>query len=579
MAIVGVLKISYQIRYFIPLTTKYLGSLPFIKHYHYRSLHFIYFRGHEKNMDNNKKPVIWLPLLFSITLIVGMMIGYRMRDGMPGKSFFSLDKTKPLQELVDLIKARYVDDVQLNELTDTAINAILGKLDPHSVYIEASDVQESNDDIAGNFFGIGVEYDVIDDTINILHVIADGPSFKAGLQAGDKFLKVNDSAVAGVKVMYDKIRKLLRGRNATAVTIDILRGTETKKISIQRGIIPVSSVDAAYMIEPGIGYIRLNKFSQVTYREFMQSLDKLKGEGLQKLIMDVRGNGGGVLDQAVEVADEFLEGDKLITYTQGSHFPRKEFRCKRPGMFEQGKLVLLCDEGTASASEILAGALQDWDRATIIGRRSFGKGLVQEQYDLGDGSAVRLTVARYYTPLERSIQRPYNKGGKAYYEEIMNRFKDGQVLCMDSVKNDTTKKYSTPSGKIVYGGGGISPDIFVPADTNQCSATYSKIYVNGTTTMFAYQYFMKNRAILSSYKSIQDFSANFSLQPADWAQFENLSQKDSVNIQLISPKEKEELQLRLKAGIARQLWRNDGLYKVLNTKDDMIARALEFLKK
>jgi len=530
-------------------------------------------------MDSNKKTTIWLPLLFSITLIVGMMIGYRMRDGMPGKPFFSVDKTQPLQELIDLVKARYVDEVKLSDLTDTAITAILGKLDPHSVYIEASDVQESNDDIAGNFFGIGVEYDVIDDTINILHVIADGPGFKAGMQAGDKFLKVNDSAVAGVKVKYDKIRKLLRGRNATEVSIDILRGTERKKISVKRGIIAVSSVDAAYMIEPGIGYIRLNKFSQVTYREFMQSLDKLKSEGLQKLIMDVRGNGGGVLDQAVEVADEFLEGDKLITYTQGSHFPRKEFRCKRPGLFEQGKLVLLCDEGSASASEILAGALQDWDRATIIGRRSFGKGLVQEQYDLGDGSAVRLTVARYYTPLERSIQRPYNKGGKAYYDEIMNRFKDGEVLCIDSVKNDTTKKYKTPSGKLLYGGGGISPDIFVPVDSNQCSMAYSKLYLSGTITMFAYQYFMRNKSVLNSYKTIDDFSNKLVLAPADWQQFETLSLKDSVNLQMISQKEKEELQLRLKAAIARQLWRNDGLYKVLNTKDDMISRALEFLKK
>ncbi len=508
-----------------------------------------------------------------------MMTGYRMRDGMPGKPFFSVDKTRPLQELIDLIKARYVDEVKLSDLTDTAITAILGKLDPHSVYIEASEVQESNDDIAGNFFGIGVEYDVIEDTINILHVIAEGPGFKAGLQAGDKFIKVNDSAVAGVKVKYEKIRKLLRGRNATEVTIEILRGKESKKISIQRGIVPVSSVDAAYMMEPGIGYIRLNKFSQVTYREFMQSLEKLKGEGLQKLIVDVRGNGGGVLDQAVEVADEFLEGDKLITYTEGSHFPRKEFRCKRPGMFEQGKLVLLCDEGTASASEILAGALQDWDRATIIGRRSFGKGLVQEQYDLGDGSAVRLTVARYYTPLERSIQRPYDKGGKAYYDEIMNRFRDGEVVCMDSVKNDTSKKYSTPSGKIVYGSGGISPDIFVPADTHQFSSNYYKLYSNGTINLFAYQYFMQNKSVLNTYRSIQEFTDKFSLQPADWQRFETLLQKDSVNIQLTPPKEKDELQLRLKAAIARQLWRNDGLYRVLNTKDSMIIRAVEVIKK
>lgn len=530
-------------------------------------------------MESTKKPKVWMPLLFSITLIVGMMLGYRMRDGMPGKPFFSVDKTKPLQELMDLIKARYVDSVDLGNLTDTAISAILGKLDPHSHYIEASEVQDSNDDIAGNFFGIGVEYDVIDDTINVLHVINDGPGFKAGLMTGDKFLMVNDSAVAGTKVRYEKIRRLLRGKHSSLVVVEILRGIERKKITIKRGIIPVSSVDAAYMIEPGIGYIRLNKFSQVTYREFMQSLEKLKSKGLQKLVLDVRGNGGGVLDQAVEVADEFLEGDKLITYTQGAHFPRKEFRCKRPGLFEKGKLVLLCDEGTASASEILAGALQDWDRATIIGRRSFGKGLVQEQYDLGDGSAVRLTVARYFTPLERSIQRPYNKGGKAYYDEIMNRFHDGEVVCADSVKNDTTKKYSTHSGKLLYGGGGISPDIFVPLDTNRTKCgLHSRLYLKGTVTTFAYQYYTRNKQALSAYKSIQDFNSGFMLTPADWQLFESISAKDSLQMKTISTPEKSEMELRLKAAIARQLWRNEGLYEVLNSNDDMIRKALSVLK-
>jgi carboxyl-terminal processing protease len=529
-------------------------------------------------MDSNKKPKIWLPLLFSLTLIAGMMLGYRMRDGMPGKPFFSVDKTNSLLQLVDLIKSKYVDTVDLNKITDTAISAILSKLDPHSVYIEASEVQESNDDIAGNFFGIGVEYDVIDDTINVLHVIKDGPSFKAGLQIGDKFINVNDSTVAGVNVKTDKIRKLLRGRNASKVTIEVLRGAERKKVNIERGIIPVSSVDAAYMIESGIGYIRLNKFSQVTYREFMQSLEKLKGQGLQKLILDIRDNGGGVLDQAVEIADEFLDGDKLITYTQGSHFPRKEYRCKRPGLFEQGKLVLLCDEGSASASEILAGALQDWDRATIIGRRSFGKGLVQEQFDLNDGSAVRLTIARYYTPLGRSIQRPYTKGGKAYYQEIINRFHDGEVVSMDSVKNDTTKKFSTLKGKKLYGGGGITPDIFVPLDTADKCTVCSKLYSKGTLNSFAYQYFMQNKNKLDSYKTSKDYTSNFTLQPADWAQFEYASQKDSIDIRPISAKQKTELELQVKAAIARQVWRNEGLYETLNSEDNMVKKALETVK-
>lgn len=508
-----------------------------------------------------------------------MMIGYRMRDGMPGKSFFSLDKSRPLQEMVELIKARYVDEVKVNELTDTAIAAMLSKLDPHSVFISASDVQESNENIAGNFFGIGVEYDIIDDTINVLHVIVDGPSFKAGIQAGDKFIKISDSVVAGVKIKTPKIKKLLRGPNNTQVIIDIVRGTERKKITIQRGIIPVSSVDAAYIIEPGTGYIRLNKFSQVTYREFMQNLEKLKGQGMQKMILDLRGNGGGVLDQATEIADEFLDGDKLITYTTGAHFPKKEYRCKRTGLFEQGKVVVLCDEGTASASEILIGALQDWDRATIIGRRSFGKGLVQEQYDLSDGSALRLTVARYYTPLDRSIQRPYSKGEKAYYDEIMNRFHDGEVVSMDSIKNDTTKKYKTPSGKVLYGGGGISPDVFVPMDTSKTGTAFTKLYYKGTMQSFAYYYFIKARLQLTSFKNINEFAAKFILSNEDWQQFETLSLKDSVNVAMLSQKEKDDLSFRLKASIARQVWRNEGLYEVLNTKDVEISKALEVLKK
>lgn len=530
-------------------------------------------------MSNTKKPQVWIPLLFSVTLIVGMWLGYRMRDGMPNKPFFSIDKTNSLQEVIDLVRSKYVDQVKVNELTDTAINAILSKLDPHSVYINAGDVQQSNEDIAGKFFGIGVEFDVIDDTINILHVIKDGPSSRAGLQTGDKFIKVNDSVVAGVKIKSDKIKKLLRGTKATQVTVDILRGTERKRITIERGMIPVSSIDAAYLMEPGIGYIRLNKFSQVSYREFMESLEKLKNQGLQKLILDLRGNGGGVLDQAVEMADEFLDGDKLITYTQGSHFPRKEYRCKRPGLFEQGKLVVLCDEGTASASEILAGALQDWDRATIIGRRSFGKGLVQEQYDLSDGSAVRLTIARYYTPLERSIQRPYTKGEKAYYDEIINRFHDGEVVCIDSIKNDTTKKYHTPAGRLLYGGGGISPDVFVPLDTNKSCTVFSKLYVKGTLSNYAYQYFLHNRDMLNSYKTVKDFTEKFNLQPGNWQQFEALSFKDSINIPSITQQDKDEVNLRLKAAIARQVWRNEGLYEVLNTNDDAIRKALEVLKK
>jgi carboxyl-terminal processing protease len=528
----------------------------------------------------NKKLQVWLPLLFSVTMIVGMMIGYRMRDTMPGRNFFSMDKSYPLQEVLNLIRNKYVDQVKINDLTDTAVSAILSKLDPHSVFISAEEVEGVNEDIAGNFFGIGVEFDVLEDTINVLNVVPDGPSFKAGIQTGDKFIKVNDTVIAGRKLSTESIKKLLRGGGGSKVVVEILRGVEHKSFTITRGIIPVSSVDAAYIMTNDIGYIRLNKFSQVTYREFMQKLEDLQKQGLKKLILDLRGNGGGVLDQATEVADEFLDGDKLITYTEGSHFPKKEYRCKRQGLFETGQLVVLSDEGTASASEILIGALQDWNRATIIGRRTFGKGLVQEQYDLSDGSALRLTVARYFTPVGRSIQRPYTNGGKAYYDEITMRFHDGEMVNADSLKNDTTKVFKTQNGKIVYGGGGITPDIFVAFDTSSSAAvSMSKLYYKGSIGEFAYKYYLKNQASLKGYKTAADFAGNFNLPEEDWAFFKQQVKKDSINLENISQKEKNELTTRVKSSIARQLWRNQGYYQSINTQDDVIKKAMEILVK
>jgi carboxyl-terminal processing protease len=513
-------------------------------------------------------------------MIIGMMLGYRMRDTMPGRKFFSTDRSYPLQEILNLIKDRYVDDVKQNDLTDTAISAILSKLDPHSVFISAEEVEGVNEDIAGNFFGIGVEFDVIDDTINVMNVMPDGPSYKAGIKTGDKFIKVNDSLIAGMKLSNEEIKKLLRGGVGSKVLVNILRGSERKNIEISRGIIPMTSIDAAYMITDNVGYIRLNKFSQVTYREFMEKLEDLQKKGLKKLVLDLRGNGGGVLDQATEIADEFLDGDKLITYTEGTHFPKKEYRCKRPGLFEKGELVVLSDEGTASASEILIGALQDWNRATIIGRRSFGKGLVQEQYDLSDGSALRLTVARYFTPVGRSIQRPYANGEKAYYDEITARFHDGEVINADSVKNDTTKVFKTQNGKLVYGGGGITPDIFVAFDTNTIGTlTLSKLYYKGSIGQFAYKYYLQNQEKLSSYKNAADFASNFTLAEQDWGNFKEQARKDSVNLDTISEKEKVELSTRIKSSIARQLWRNQGYYQTVNTHDEVIKKALEVLVK
>ncbi len=527
----------------------------------------------------NKKIQIWLPLLISVAVVAGMLVGYKLRDTQPGKNFFSVDRPRPLQEVLNLIGNKYVDDVKINALSDSAIIAVLNKLDPHSVFIPAEDLQSVNEDIAGNFFGIGIEFNIFDDTLHVLNVIPDGPSFKAGILIGDKFISVNDSVIAGKKISTGRVRKLLRGDLGTKALVTVLRKGKLQTFTIVRGIIPVSSVDASYIIENGIGYIKLNKFSQVTYREFMQALEGLQKLGVKKLILDLRGNGGGVLDEATAIADEFLDGDKLITYTEGKHFPKKEYRCQREGLFEKGALVVLADEGSASASEILMGALQDWDRATIIGRRSFGKGLVQEQYDLSDGSALRLTVARYYTPIGRSIQRSYTNGEKAYYDEINNRFRDGEVISADSVKNDTTKIFTTKNGRKVYGGGGITPDIFIPLDTSSYNATVTKIYLRGIIGDFAYHYYLQNIPQLSRYKTPADFSKNFSFADENWKQFITATAKDSIILTRLNEKDKKGLVTRISSSIARQMWRNEGFYEMMNKEDNTVKKAIEVLSK
>ncbi|MBC7535223.1 MAG: S41 family peptidase [Ferruginibacter sp.] len=526
-----------------------------------------------------KKLQVWLPLLFSMTMTAGIFIGYKMRDRIPGRSFFYMEKRRPIEEIMDLVENKYVDDVNIKSLTDTAINAMLAKLDPHSVFIAAEDLAQVNEDIQGSFFGIGIEFNVFDDTLHVINVLKDGPGYIAGLTIGDKILKAGSTNIAGKKMSSDSIRKVLRGDRGSEISVKILRNSRQMDILIKRDMIPVTSVDAFYMIDNVTGYIRLNKFSTQTYREFMISLEALKKQGLEKLILDLRGNGGGVLDEAVEIADEFLAGDKLITYTEGKHSHKKEYRCRREGQFEKGALVLLTDEGTASASEILAGALQDWDRATIVGRKTFGKGLVQEQYDLSDRSALRLTIARYFTPSGRSIQRSYANGGKAYYEEISKRFAVSNGTHADSLKNDTGKIYKTQAGKRLYGGGGISPDYSVIADSSRFGIITAKAYTKGLVNDFGYKYFLANKYISEKYRTPREFSTSFRLAEADWTFFQQMAAKDSLELQLISDEEKNYLFRALKTSVARQIWRNEGYFEVTNTDDKTVKKAMEILVK
>ena len=526
----------------------------------------------------SKKLQIWLPVLFAVVMVVGMMIGYQLKEKTLGNRFFNLSRRTSLQELVELIKGKYVDRVSADSITQLAADELLSHLDPHSVFIPADHLKEVNEEMMGNFQGIGVEFQIMDDTVNVMNVMKDGPSAKAGLETGDKFIKVNDSiTIAGKKMQPDDIRKLLRGPMNTEVKVQLLRGNEKKDVKIIRGVIPVSPVDAAYMINAETGYLRINKFAERTYEAFMQGMEKLQKQGMKQLILDLRGNGGGLMKEATDIADEFLSEDKLIVYTEGEHMPRFEYRCKRDGIFEKGKLEVLIDEGTASASEVLAGALQDWDRATIIGRRSFGKGLVQQQFQLTDGSAVRLTIARYYSPLGRNIQKPYTKGKAQYEEELADRFHNGEVVKGDTAK-PMGKPFKTPGGRTVYGGGAITPDIFVPFDTTHKDPAVVKMYYKYTVGSFVYNYYIQNRAFFNSMATPADLAAKFIPGEKEWAGLVAFAKKDTIQLTGIKEKDKKEVLQRVQTMMARQIWRNEGYFEVGNRNDITVQKAIEHLK-
>ncbi len=526
-----------------------------------------------------KKVQVWLPLVFAAIMALGMVIGYQLRSKTTGgDSFLQNSGTSPLQEAVSLIKNKYVDNVNMDTLEEPAINGLLDHLDPHSVFIPAQDLDAINEDLQGNFQGIGIEFQMINDTVNVMNVIPDGPSFKAGVQTGDKIISVNDTInLAGKTISSDDVRKQLRGAYGSDIVIDILRGSSIKKIKITRGIIPLYSLDAAYMLDSTVGYIKLNKFAGTTYNEFMQAMEKLQQQHMKQLVLDLRDNGGGIMQQAVEIADEFLDNDKLIVYTQGEHSPRTDYRCSKDGVFEKGKLIVLVDETSASASEILAGALQDWDRATIIGRRTFGKGLVQQQFNLSDNSALRLTIARYYTPLGRNIQKPYDKGRDQYEQELVNRFHDGELVVGDTSK-PKGKAYKTPGGHLVYGGGGITPDIFVPYDTTSQPQTVIDLFARGTIRNFVFNYYMEHRDQLQQYKSPEQFYKQFHLGESEWSQLQNFAVKDSVELKNLNATAKNFVMQQMENLLARQIWRTEGFYELSNADDPMIKKALDVLR-
>ena len=532
-----------------------------------------------ENMMQRKRSQNFMPVIFAAIFLLGLVMGYGLNSRIGGGSFWGGSKNSSLQEISNLVKSKYVDEVGIDSINAFAVEEMLSHLDPHSIYISPTELARVNDQMDGHFTGVGILYDMIDDTLNIMRLIKDGPAEKAGVMIGDKLIKINDSVnVVGKKINDESLRKNIKGIEGSIVKFTFLRDGKEKKIEVKRAQIPIPSIDASYVIENKTGYIRINKFAERTYEEFMQSLEGLQKQKIENLILDLRGNGGGYMHAATAIADEFLDGDKLIVYTQGNKSEKNEFRCRKEGLFEKGKLIVLIDETSASASEVLAGALQDWDRATIIGRRSFGKGLVQQQFNLSDGGALRLTVARYYTPLGRNIQKPYNQGKKKYMQELEERFHSNGKLKEDSGQQKGAA-FKTPSGHIVYGGGGITPDYNIEFDTTMLNSVYGKLYYKDVFERFAYKYYTTNKAGISSYKTAADIKNKFELTNADWKLLQAIAAKDSIDVSNLNSVVKQEIIDKTRAVAARQIISNSAYFEINNINDTIVKKALEIIKK
>lgn len=520
------------------------------------------------------------PLWFGLMLVIGIYMGSNLGDN----NVFSPNSQTgenpgKLVNILNFIEENYVDSIDKKELIEVAINAMLEKLDPHSYYITAEEFASMQEPMEGNFEGIGVEFMIHRDTLMVVTPIPGGPSEMAGIRAGDRIVSVNNEEIAGKALSNEKVMKLLKGPKGTEVTIGIARRNEENVLSfkIVRDKIPIESVVASFMIQQDIGYLKLTRFSKTSFDEFIASMEKLKKLGARKLILDLRGNGGGYLNTAIPIVESFLSLGQLIVYTEGKASPRTNYFCENSGEFKDMELVVLIDQGSASASEIVAGALQDNDRALTLGRRSFGKGLVQDEISLKDESALRLTVARYFTPTGRSIQKPYGEGID-YEEDYHERLVSGELHFADSVRFPDSLKYVTPGGKVVYGGGGIMPDIFVPLDSTLEITWVTELAYMGGLRSFVFEYLDKHRRKLSYINDYQGFISRFSVDSkmmeelVIFAKSEGISFERAAKIEL-----NEDMRTEIKAQFARQLFGEEAYYQVLLQTDHDAVKALEIL--
>jgi len=524
-----------------------------------------------------KRINIILPLLFAVFLVGGMLIGNLLNKISDPNEFAIYPRMNKISGVIDFVAQEYVDSVDRKGLIESTIPEILKQLDPHSIYIPAVDVAAYNEPLEGNFSGIGVSFNMQEDTVYIMSTIQNGPSEKIGILAGDRIIRVNDSLIAGIKMINTDIVKMLKGKKGTRVNVTIVRRgiSEPLDFEITRDRIPIESVDIAYMLTDDIGYIKISKFSRSTHKEFIDAVEKLNEQGLQKLILDLRNNSGGYLNAATELADHFLTAGTPIVYTEGYAQPRKDVLATSQGELLDHDVIILIDEYSASASEILAGAIQDNDRGLILGRRSFGKGLVQQQTMFSDGSALRLTIARYYTPTGRSIQKPYENGLDDYLNEVHERYSRGEYIFADSIKFADSLKFLTPGGKTVYGGGGIMPDIFVPYDTSLNTEYYSKVMTRGLLYRYAFKYADNNRSNLTGFKDHGQIVEYLDKQDL-LGQFTAYAEENGLQVsQEESILSQEVILISIKAFIARFILDNEGYYPIIHQIDPPIRKSLE----